>query len=158
MIGDFVLLSRVKRKLIEGTMGPVQVFLYFLMITAFDGLQLVILQITPATPTRFTPLAAWGSAIIGLSFIILYFVINGGSRGVNFLERYFSLCGVVGLWCIVPFQCLLACASMVKPLAGLDWYIPAVILVTNLLLFGTVALQFRDVAAGDSQLQVVVSS
>ena len=148
MIGDFLFLSRVKRKLRDDTISPLQVFIYFLTITAFDGLQLAILQVSPPTPTSYTPITAWGSAIIALFFLILSFIFNGGRRGRHFLDRWFCLCGVIGLWVIIPFQCLLAAPTYIESIAKLEWYAPTVILIANFAVFLTVAMQFREIASG----------
>jgi len=124
MIGEYILLTKVRRKLLEDRMEQVAVFVYFLLITGFDGLQLVVLQISPASPTNYTPISAWGSAFIGLGFILLSFFLNGGARGKRFLDRYFSICAVVGIWCILPFQVLLAVPTYLGIFAELSWYIP----------------------------------
>ncbi|MGB0910334.1 MAG: hypothetical protein ACPGYT_08215, partial [Nitrospirales bacterium] len=79
-------------------------------------------------------------------------ILNGGSKGRKFLERYFSLCGIVGLWAIIPFQILLALPTFFKSLADSEWFIPLVTLITNILIFGTVAVQIRAVAKAESRL------
>ena len=142
MLRDFFVLSRVKAKLAQQTMPPTQAFVYFLIITGVDALQLAVLQVVPAQPTPWTPIAVWGSFFLGFGFLIACFWFNGGAEGHDFFVRYFSLSGLVAL----PFQALLGLPAVVHPLAGVEWYNPAVVLCANVLIFGFIAAQIRSVA------------
>ena len=146
MIRDFLFLPRVKRQLIEGTLPNSRAFLYFLIITAVDNLQLAILQVSPAQPTRWTPLAVWGSLAIGGVFLVATYLLNGGSAGRDYLTRYFSISAVVALWVALPIQLLISLPRVAASLSNLDWYVPSVLFSTNILLFSFIALQVRDVA------------
>jgi len=145
-VGDFLLLGRVKRRLIEGNLPSTQAFVYFCIITSIDNLQLGVLQVSPFHPTRWTPLAVWGSLFEGGVFLIAAYLLNGVSAGRDFLTRYFAICAVVALWIAVPFQTLIWLPHIVPSLASVDWYNPAVVLVTNTVMFPFLALQIRDVA------------
>jgi hypothetical protein len=68
MVREFLFLPRVKRRLAERTLPNLQAFLYFFIITAVDNLQLGLLQVSPAQPTRWTPFAVWGSLAVGGAF------------------------------------------------------------------------------------------
>lgn len=54
MIRDFLFLSAVKRRLVDGTLPNNQIFLYFIVITGVDNLQLAVLQVAPAQPTSWS--------------------------------------------------------------------------------------------------------
>jgi hypothetical protein len=146
MIRDFLLLSRIRQKLVEGTRPNLQAFIYFVVITAIDNLQLGYLQVSPAHPTRWTPLAVWGGLSLGGVFLIATYLLNGGASGRDYLVRYFSISAVVALWIAVPFQVLISLPGMLTSLAAFDWYVPATIMLVNVLYFSFVALQIRDVA------------
>jgi hypothetical protein len=136
----------VKRQLVEGRLPSTQAFVYFLIITAVDNLQLALLQVSPAQPTRWTPLAVWSSLLIGGVFLVGTYLLNGGSSGRDYLVRYFSISAVVALWVALPFQLVISLPGLVPSLGGLDWFVPAVLLGANVLLFSFIALQIRDVA------------
>lgn len=146
MVREFLFLSRVKRRLVERTLPNTQAFVYFFIITAVDNLQLGLLQVSPAQPTRWTPAAVWGSLALGGAFLVATYFVNGGSAGRDYLIRYFSISAVVALWVALPLQLLISLPRMVAPLASLDWYVPAVLFTANVLLFSFIALQVRDVA------------
>ncbi|HBZ68778.1 MAG TPA: hypothetical protein DEP35_03115 [Deltaproteobacteria bacterium] len=148
MVRDFLSLSRVKQQLLEGTLPNLQAFVYFAVITSIDNLQLGYLQVSPARPTRWTPLAVWGGLSLGGVFLIATYLLNGGASGRDYLVRYFSISAVVALWIAVPFQVLISLPSVVPSLRPLDWYVPAILVGTDVLYFTFVALQIRDVATG----------
>jgi hypothetical protein len=146
VLGQFLFLPRVKRQLVERTLPNTQGFVYFLIITGIDNLQLGLLQVSPAQPTRWTPFAVWGSLAVGGVFLVATYLLNGGSAGRDYLIRYFSISAVVALWVAVPLQLLISLPRLVDSLARLDWYVPAVLFTANVLLFSFIALQVRDVA------------
>lgn len=146
MVREFLFLPRVKRQLVERTLPSTQAFVYFFIITAVDNLQLGLLQVSPAQPTRWTSSAVWGSLGVGGAFLVATYLLNGGSGGRDYLIRYFSISAVVALWVALPLQLLISLPRIVAPLANLDWYVPAVLFTANVLLFSFIALQVRDVA------------
>jgi len=143
---EFLSLSRVKRRLVERTLSNSQAFVYFFIITAVDNLQLGLLQVSPAQPTRWTPAAVWGSLAMGVVFLVATYLLNGGAAGRDYLIRYFSISAVVALWVALPLQLLISLPLIVAALAKLDWYVPAVVFTANVLLFSFIAVQVRDVA------------
>ncbi len=146
MVRDFLSLGAVKRRLVQGALPNTQIFLYFLVITAVDNLQLAMLQVSPATPTPWTPFAVWGSVVLGGLFLVGTYVLNGGSTGRDYLPRYFSISAVVALWIAIPFRFALSLPRFISPLAELEWYVPTLILTTNIALFSFIALQIYNVA------------
>ena len=143
---EFLSLSRVKRRLVERTLSNSQAFVYFFIITAVDNLQLGLLQVSPAQPTRWTPAAVWGSLAMGVVFLVATYLLNGGAAGRDYLIRYFSISAVVALWVALPLQLLISLPLIVAAFAKLDWYVPAVVFTANVLLFSFIAVQVRDVA------------
>ena len=146
MIRSFLSLGVVKRHLIEGTLPNTQAFLYFLVITGVDNLQLAVLQVSPARPTVWTPVAVWGSLLAGAVFLVGTYLLNGGSAVRDYLVRYFALTGLVAVWIALPFQLLISLPRALEGLSRIEWYVPMVLLITNLGLFSFITLQVRDVA------------
>ena len=146
MIRDFLFLGAVKRRLVDGTLPNTQAFLYFAIITAVDNLQLAVLQVSPAQPTPWTPFAVWGSLLAGGVFLIGTYLLNGGSAGRDYLPRYFAITAVVALWIAIPFQLAISLPSLIDALAAIEWYVPAVLLITTVTIFTVIAVQIRDVA------------
>jgi hypothetical protein len=146
MIRDFLSLAHVKWRLVDGTLPNLQAFIYFVVITSIDNLQLGYLQLSPVHPTRWTPLTVFGGLSLGGVFLIGTYLLNGGASGRDYIVRYFSISAVVALWIAVPFQVLISLPSMVPSLRALDWYVPAIIMLVNVLYFSFVALHIREVA------------
>lgn len=142
---DLVLLPRLKARLVNGPLPTTQAFIYFAFVTAFDALQLAVLSSTVHSPGPWGAFAAWGSFALGVVFVVLTYLVNGGSSGVDYLACYFSICAVVGLYTAGPLQVLLRLpqfSSFEPP----SWYAPALVLGTNLLMFGLILLNVSDVA------------
>jgi hypothetical protein len=146
VVREFLFLPRVKRRLVDRTLPNTQAFVYFFVITAVDNLQLGMLQVSPAQPTRWTASAVWGSLVVGGVFLVGSYLLNGGAAGRDYLIRYFSISAVVALWVALPLQLLIALPHIAPSLANLDWYVPAILFTANVLLFSFIALQIRDVA------------
>src|SRR5687767_7521912 len=78
---NFLFLGQVKRRLADGTLPAAQAFVYFLLITVVDNLQLAVLQVSPAQPIPYMPLAVWGSLVLGIVFLVATYLLNGGAGG-----------------------------------------------------------------------------
>jgi len=74
------------------------------------------------------------------------YLFNGGASWRDYLVRYFSISAVVALWIAIPFQLAISLPAVVPSLAAIDWYVAAIISITNILYFSFVALQIRDLA------------
>ena len=89
----------------------------------------------------------WGSLVAGTIFLGATYLLNGGSSGRDYLPRYFSLTAVVALWIAIPFQLVISLPRVFGVLASIEWYVPAVLLSTNVAIFTFIAVQIREVAS-----------
>jgi hypothetical protein len=108
----------VKSELATGAMPEAKVFLYFLAITTFDWLQLTAFRLRSnpeplSLPEEFDAWFGIGITVVGVVFL---FLCNGGSRGTDFLYRYFPLAVVVG-WKFV-LAMLVAAWALSQALVG----------------------------------------
>ncbi len=145
-LADLILISRLKARLVAGPLPARQAFIYFAFVTAFDALQLAVLSSTSHPPGPWGSAAAWSSFGLVALFVVLTFVVNGGSSGRDYLARYFSLCAVIGLYTAGPLQVLLRVPQWLPSLAVPSWYTPALVLGTNGLMFGLILVNVVDVA------------
>jgi hypothetical protein len=143
---DLLVLSRLKQRLSEAPLPNGQAFACFALVTLFDGLQLAILDGSAHAPGPWGPAAAGASFAVGVVFVLLSFVLNGGTAGVDYFARYFSLCAVIGLYTAGPLQILLRLPALLPAFEPPDWYAPALVLGTNLLMFSWILASFADVA------------
>jgi hypothetical protein len=91
--------AHVKQQLRSETMPEWKIFIYFLAITVFDWVQFTTFRLapTPDPVPNHVQVEAWVSLAITAIGIIYLYLCNGGIRGRNFLQRYFSLSVVVGI-------------------------------------------------------------
>lgn len=87
----------VRNKLESGGLSEGGLFGYFLAVMAFDWLQFTFIATTPAAAisdwSRASSWASFAITVIGLPYL---FARNGGSKGRQFLQRYFPLSVTVG--------------------------------------------------------------
>ena len=97
-IVSFFSTDSVKNKIVTGTLSEGQLFIYFYLILMFDTITFVQqwLSIARKTPTIVDLVNIWGLLIINAIGFIVVFLANGGTKGKNFLSKYFSLSFTVG--------------------------------------------------------------
>ena len=95
---NFFSTKSVKEKIANGTLSEMQLFIYFYLILMFDTIGFVQqwLAIAGKPPTLLDWVNIWGLLIINAIGFIILFLANGGSKGHNFLKKYFSLSFTVG--------------------------------------------------------------
>lgn len=97
-VADFFSTQSVKEKIAGGTLSEIQIFIYLYLILMFDTLSYVqqCLAIIGKQPTLLDWVNIWGLLIINaIGYIVLFFA-NGGSKGHDFLKKFFSLSFTVG--------------------------------------------------------------
>jgi len=144
-LADLLLLPRLKARLVESPLPNTQAFIYFAFVTGFDALQLTILDSTSHSPGPWGPPAAWSSLALAAAFVLLTYLVNGGSSGVDYFARYFSLCAVIGLYTAGPLQLLLRLPQWLPSFQPPSWYAPVLVLCTNLLMFTLILFNVADV-------------
>jgi hypothetical protein len=145
-LGDFLLLSRLKARLVRGPLGNTEAFAYFALVIGFDALQVAILDSSTHSPGPWGPPAVWSSFGLAVAFVILSYVVNGGASGTDYFARYFSLCAVVGLYTAGPLQILLRLPHWLPSFSPPSWYAPALVLGTNIVMFALILFNLADVA------------
>ena len=145
-IRDWLLLTRLNRRLIAGPLATNQAFVYFFAVLGFDGLQLAILDGSARDPGPLGPPAAGISFLLSLAFLALTYFANGAARGCDYFARYFSITALVGLYAAGPLQFLLRIPMWLPDLEVSRWYAPSLVVGTNLVLFAAVVLNIRYVA------------
>ena len=88
---------------------------------------------------------------MGTAFLVGTYFLNGGSKGRDFLIRYFSVSAVTALWVAIPFQATLWVFGSNPTLASLDWFVPMFVLLMNAGLFAFIAYNIHDVASRSSR-------
>jgi hypothetical protein len=130
----------VRAALAARTMPEWKVFLYFLAITTFDWLQFTMFRLMPAreplsTSSQFEAWFGFGITVAGIVFL---FVCNGGTRGKDFLYRYFPLSVVVGWKFVAVITIALWIASRLlegQPENVTRWSAVALVCLLNVLMF-----------------------
>ena len=56
------------------------------------------------------------------------------------------------LWIAIPFQLAISLPALFDGLAAIEWYIPVILLATNVGIFTFIAVQIRDVANQSQQV------
>lgn len=88
-----------KEKIQTGRLSQTEIFIYFYLIMLFDyfGLTQQTLDMIVRTPTSIDYLNIWLFRILGMIGLILFYLANGGSKGNNFLSKFFTFSFTVGI-------------------------------------------------------------
>ncbi len=144
---NFFSTKSVKDKIITETLSEGQLFIYFYLILMFDTITFVQqwLSIAGKTPTSVDLVNIWGLLIInGIGFIIL-FMANGGTKGKNFLSKYFSLSFTVGFKYFLAMIILQALPVFIPTLATPTYEIGCIFIGLNLIMVVNIAFQIYAV-------------
>ena len=132
-ITSFFSTKSVKEKIANGTLSETQIFIYFYLILMFDTISFVqqCLAIARKQPTPLDWVNIWGLLIINAFGFVILFLANGGSKGHNFLKKYFSLSFTVGYkYAILFFICTALLTSQTLGIAAV--VILNTLMVTNI--------------------------
>jgi hypothetical protein len=150
---DFWDTNCVKSRLAVRAISESQTFAYFFAILSFDWLQFTAFRLSVSS----TPIQTWvhTDALLTLALTVLgllfLFWCNGGSRGQDFLYRYFPLSFVVG-W---KFMALAFAAMWLLGLSlqgsaanVVGWTSTATLAGFNLAMFLRIGFHFRELSRG----------
>lgn len=118
---SFFSTKSVKEKIANRTLSEMQLFIYFYLILMFDTVTFVQqwLAIAGKQPTLLDWVNVWGLLIINTFGLIILFLMNGGSKGQDFLKKYFSFSFTIGLkYCILFFICSALFTSQIHGIAA----------------------------------------
>lgn len=89
----------VKQKIINGRLSEGQLFFYFYIILTFDAYNYVQgwFSIAGKSPRIDDVVQAWGTFFYSAIGLIILFIINGGTKGKDFIAKYFSFSFTVGI-------------------------------------------------------------
>ena len=125
-----------KKKIQTGTLSQTELFIYFYLITMFDffGLTQETLDMIGKIPSFIDYLNIWQFRIIGVIGAILLFLANGGSKGHDFLSKYFTFSFTVGIKYYFLYIILQNLPSYFPALATNYYEIPVNILIDVVML------------------------
>lgn len=88
-----------KEKIQTGRLSQTELFIYFYLIMLFDyfGLTQQTLDIIARPPVFIDYLNIWLFRILGVIGLILFYLANGGSKGNDFLSKFFTFSFTVGI-------------------------------------------------------------
>ncbi len=88
-----------KEKIQTGRLSQTELFIYFYLIMLFDyfGLTQQTLDMMTRLPTSIDYLNIWLFRILGVIGLILFYLANGGSKGNDFLSKFFTFSFTVGI-------------------------------------------------------------
>ena len=88
-----------KEKIQNGCLSQTELFIYFYLIMLFDyfGLTQQTLDLITRAPAHIDYLNIWLFRLLGVFGLILFYLANGGSRGNNFLTKFFTFSFTVGI-------------------------------------------------------------
>ena len=93
-----------KEKIQTGRLSQTELFIYFYLIMLFDyfGLTQETLDMIGKTPKFIDYLNIWQFRMVGVIGLILFYFVNGGSKGNNLLSKFFTFSFTVG----IKYYCL----------------------------------------------------
>ncbi len=120
-ITSFFSTKSVQKKVANGALSETQLFIYFYLILMFDTISFVqqCIAIAGKQPTLLDWVNILGLLVINAIGFIALFLANGGSRGHDFLKKYFSLSFTVGYkYAILFFICTELLTSQAQGIAA----------------------------------------
>lgn len=101
---DFFSTQAGKDKIQTGRLSQTELFIYFYLVMLFDyfGLTQETLDMIGKTPKFIDYLNIWQFRMVGVIGLILLYFANGGSKGNNFLSKFFTFSFTVG----IKYYCL----------------------------------------------------
>jgi len=148
---DFWDTKRLKSELATHAMSEGKVFLYFLAILGFDWLQFTVIRLS----SYGRPITDWerADALIALAItiagVLFLFARNGGSRGRDFLYRYFPLSVVVGWKFVAVGFVVLALSHRLMqgaPAHVSGWAATGILVAVNIGMFLRIGKHMKDLA------------
>lgn len=139
---DLFSTKSVKEKIIEGTLSEGEIFFFFYFVFMFNvfGVTEEFLSLIESQVTLLDRVNIWGYFIVtGLGILIL-FVVNGGSKGKDFISKFFAFTFTVGYKYEIALGILDAVAFFISP-AVTSIYQITVYLVLNLLMIMNIAFR-----------------
>lgn len=137
---NFFSTKSVNDKITSGTLSEMQLFLYFYLILMFDTIAFVQqwISIIGKQPNLLDWVNIWGLLIINALGFIVLFVANGGSKGKDFLKKYFSLSFTVGYKYFIFF---FICSSILtSPIYGIIAFV-----ILNSMMVGNIGVRIYQI-------------
>jgi len=124
-----------KEKIQTGRLSQTELFIYFYLIMLFDyfGLTQQTLDMMAKVPTSIDYLNIWLFRIIGVTGFILFYLANGGSKGKDFLSKFFTFSFTVGIKYYFLNMFLEYLPNYFPSLAS-DYYLASLNLLINILM------------------------
>jgi len=139
---DFFSTKAVKNKIETGKLPQVHLFLYFYIITLFDfiGSTQQSLSLIGRSPVMTDYLNIWEQPVVAAVGLILLYLLNGGSRGKDFITKYFCFSFTVGIKYYFAFVILAYLPQHFTALASNYYEIP-VNVILNIIMVANIGLR-----------------
>lgn len=97
-----------QEKIKTGCLTQTQIFIYFYLITIFDSISLTLQSIALSGETlKFVDyINLWLTPAMAILGLVVLFLVNGGKKGSNFLNKYFMFSFTVGYKYFVAYLLL----------------------------------------------------
>ncbi len=144
----------MKEKIITSTLYEGQLFLYFYLITIYDGIGFIQLcfSVIGKTLTFLDYMNIWQYLLVAVIGLIVLFTVNGGSKGHNFLQKYFSFSFTVGVKYAILYIILESLPNYISLLSSAYYEIPVNIFV-NLLMVANIAFRIYETRLSDFEIR-----
>jgi len=133
---EFFSTAAVKQKIQTNKLPQAQLFLYFYIITLFDfvGSTQQSLSLIGRAPGIIDYLNIWEQPVFAAVGLIFLYLVNGGSKGRDFLKKYFCFSLTVGIKYYFSFVILTSLPSYFSILSSNYYEIPVNIIVNVIML------------------------
>lgn len=143
---NFFSTKSVQDKILKGTLSEGQLFIYFYLILMIDTIDFVqqCLSVANKNVMPVDLVHIWGLLIInGIGYIIL-FVANGGTKGKNFLSKFFSISFTVGFKYGIAFIILSSLPNFLSALV-IPRYDIGIFIIVNILMVANMAFRIYEI-------------
>ena len=131
-----------KEKIQAGKLSQTELFIYFYLILLFDylGSTQQALNMIGKTPRILDYLNIWTNPVLGIIGLILLFLANGGSKGHDFLSKYFTFSFTVGIKYYILYIFLEYLPTDFPALTSNYYEIPITVLI-NVIMLANIGLR-----------------
>ncbi|KTC88067.1 hypothetical protein Ldro_1686 [Legionella drozanskii LLAP-1] len=131
-----------KEKIQTGRLSQIELFIYFYLIILFDYFEFTqqTLGMIEKTPRPIDYLNIWEMPIFGVIGLLLLFFANGGSKGNNFLNKYFTFSFTVGIKYYFLYSALEYLPNYFPTLAS-NYYEISISILINIVMVSNIGLR-----------------
>jgi hypothetical protein len=130
----------VHDKILKNSLSEGQLFIYFYMVLIYDaiGFTQQWLAIAGKEPQFTDWVNIWGNLLVTAIGLVIVFYANGGSKGHQFLTKYFSFSVTVGIKYAIAFI-ILGMLPMLFPFLNMPIFDVGIFVTLNTLMVANIA-------------------